>query len=458
VTCVSGSDCWAVGYFSNGTVVQTLTEHWNGTSWSIVSSPNTSTTDLDTLRGVTCISGSDCWAVGYYSNNSGIPNQTLTEHWNGISWSIISSPNIGTMRSNYLYGVTCTSTAQCWAVGNNQDVGAFIEQWNGSAWSVATSPSIGFGANSQLNGVSCASGLDCWAVGYYLPTSGPSQTLSEHWDGTSWSIINTGSLRAQVLQGVTCASGSDCLAVGYYFSTHGPSQTLTEHWDGVSWSIVSSPNTSATQLNDLLGVTCTSTAQCWAVGHYNNGSIDQTLIEEYTLTIPPLTGIASRMNHGGAGAFDIDLPLTGMRGVECRSSTSLGAGNYAVVFTFVNNVTSCGTAGTTGGSVSSGPNPNQCTENLTNLPNAQYTAVTLNNVLDSLGNTGNVSAPMGVLLGDVDASGRVDSTDVFQVRQQTLQNANSSNFRMDVDASGRIDSTDVFITRQQTLTSLPSSP
>jgi hypothetical protein len=62
---------------------------------------------------------------------------------------------------------------------------------------------------------------------------------------------------------------------------------------------------------------------------------------------------------------------------------------------------------------------------------------------------------MGVLLGDVNASGRVDSTDVFQVRQQTLQNANSSNFRMDVDVSGRIDSTDVFIVRQQTLTGLP---
>jgi hypothetical protein len=62
---------------------------------------------------------------------------------------------------------------------------------------------------------------------------------------------------------------------------------------------------------------------------------------------------------------------------------------------------------------------------------------------------------MGVLLGDVNGSSRVDSTDVFQVRQQTLQNANSSNFRMDVDVSGRIDSTDVFIVRQQTLTALP---
>jgi len=94
--------------------------------------------------------------------------------------------------------------------------------------------------------------------------------------------------------------------------------------------------------------------------------------------------------------------------------------------------------------------------NLTGVTNAQVVTVSLANVTDSVGNfSGAVSAPMGVLLGDVDASGRVDSTDVFQVRQQSLQNTNSSNFRMDIDESGRIDSTDVYMTRQQTLTSLP---
>src|SRR5437870_1813411 len=91
---------------------------------------------------------------------------------------------------------------------------------------------------------------------------------------------------------------------------------------------------------------------------------------------------------------------------------TLGAGNYTVVFTFVNNVTNCGTAGTAGGSVTSGPNPNQCTENLTGVPNAQYTTVTLNNVLDSQNNTGNVAATMGVLVGDATADGTVNSADI----------------------------------------------
>jgi hypothetical protein len=65
---------------------------------------------------------------------------------------------------------------------------------------------------------------------------------------------------------------------------------------------------------------------------------------------------------------------------------------------------------------------------------------------------------MGVLLGDVNASRRVDAADVSLVRQQTLQTVTTSNFREDINASGRIDAADVSIARQQTLTSLPSTP
>jgi hypothetical protein len=94
------------------------------------------------------------------------------------------------------------------------------------------------------------------------------------------------------------------------------------------------------------------------------------------------------------------------------------------------------------------------TINLTGVSNAQTLNINLTGVSDGM-HSGDVSIPMGVLLGDVDGSGRVDSTDTFLVRQDSLQTANPSNFRADVDTSGRIDSNDVFITRQQSLTSLP---
>ena len=67
------SDCWAVGYYIVDAVSnlnQTLIERWNGTSWKIVNSPNTSATQSNLLYGVTCGSTPDCWAVGYYYNAS----------------------------------------------------------------------------------------------------------------------------------------------------------------------------------------------------------------------------------------------------------------------------------------------------------------------------------------------------------------------------------------------------
>jgi hypothetical protein len=69
--------------------------------------------------------------------------------------------------------------------------------------------------------------------------------------------------------------------------------------------------------------------------------------------------------------------------------------------------------------------------------------------------SGAVSIQLGVLLGDVNASRRVDAADVSLIRQQTLQPIDSSNFREDINVSGRIDAADVSIARQQTLTSLP---
>jgi hypothetical protein len=182
----------------------------------------------------------------------------------------------------------------------------------------------------------------------------------------------------------------------------------------------------------------------------------------YDLVTPPvqLLSVVSTKVHSSQGTFDIDLPLTGNPGIECRSGGANG--DYTLVFTFSNRLTSVGGASVSSGSgsvSSSNIDSNDAHNyivNLTGVTNAQVITVSLANVTDSAGNFSNtVSTQMGVLLGDVDGNRRVDSTDVFQVRQQSLQTTNSSNFRMDVDESGRIDSTDVFIVRQQTLTSLP---
>jgi hypothetical protein len=295
------------------------------------------------------------------------------------------------------------------------------------------------------------------------------QTLAERWDGSLWTIVaspNISPAQQNVLFGVICTSPTECWAVGFYLAgdagvVNAFFQTLIERWDGATWAIVTSPNTSPTQNNILYGVTCAAGWDCWTAGHYIT-TVPQTLTEHYTAPSPPpvpLNAVVSRKAHGSAGAFDIDLPLSGNSGIECRSGGSKG--DYTMVFTFANTLTSVQRASVSNGigdvtSSAIGSDAHQYLVNLTGVTNAQVITVSLANVYDSAGDGSSaVSATMGLLLGDVNASHRVDAADVSLVRQQTLQPVTSSNFREDINASGRIDAADVSIARQQTLTSLP---
>ena len=138
-------------------------------------------------------------------------------------------------------------------------------------------------------------------------------------------------------------------------------------------------------------------------------------------------------------------------GIECRSGGANS--NYTMVFTFNNSITSCGIASS--GTVSSGPDANQCTVQLTNVPNAQYTIVQLTGVTDNNANTVNAAGTMGVLVGDVNGNKTVDGNDVSAVQSNTRQPVNSTTFRSDVNVNGVIDGNDVSLTQGQTRTSLP---
>src|SRR5439155_23584200 len=159
-------------------------------AWSIVPSPNTSTTQNNELDRVTCTSASDCWAVGsyYIIDSPGSTSQTLIEHWNGTAWSIVTSPNISATH-NFLNGVTCASASDCWAVGayNTDSVGGWrtlIEHWNGTAWSIVTSPNTSTTGINVLGGVTCTSASDCWAVGaYFTDGSRDDRKGSAFWKG-----------------------------------------------------------------------------------------------------------------------------------------------------------------------------------------------------------------------------------------------------------------------------------
>ncbi len=187
----------------------------------------------------------------------------------------------------------------------------------------------------------------------------------------------------------------------------------------------------------------------------------RTRIGNFRIPSPHLVSVVSRKTHGSAGTFDIDLPLSGTRGVECRSGGATG--DYTMIFTFPNNVTAVANASVTCGSVSSsavGPNSKQYTVNLTgeNVCNGRYVTVRLTGVVDSSGATFDTAQTMGLLFGDVDANGVVDGNDVSATQSQSGIAVGASNFREDVTVNGLINSSDTSFVQSKTRTALPSPP
>ena len=177
VTVVSSSNFWAVGSYSpDSSSTLTLIEHWNGLKWSIVSSPNPVPSN-DGLDAIAAVSSNNVWAVG--ANN--LDGEPLIEHWDGLQWNIDTSPNTG--GGSDLYGVTTVSSTAIWAVGyssasNPNRLQTLIEHWNGINWSIIASPNLS-GDNFLFSVTRVLGTNKVWAVGQNRNNAGPSYALTE---------------------------------------------------------------------------------------------------------------------------------------------------------------------------------------------------------------------------------------------------------------------------------------
>jgi hypothetical protein len=166
IAVVSASNIWAaVGAPGGlGNASTTAFEHWNGSTWSLVIGPGLGSS-YGSISSLAVVSANDIWAVGTsrgFARRS--PILPLTEHWNGSAWSIVSTPALSTS-SGFLSGVTALSTSNVWAVGGNYNGSPVVEQWNGSAWNLVSVPTSSSVANNQLSTVASLYGGTVLAVG-----------------------------------------------------------------------------------------------------------------------------------------------------------------------------------------------------------------------------------------------------------------------------------------------------
>jgi hypothetical protein len=299
VRCLPAANCWAVGYYVKNHADLDQLLHWNGRKWSTAAAPTpggTLANDFNELFGVTCTSASNCWAAGQYGafvdTSQLILNQAL--HWNGKRWSLVSTPQPGGKAESdvsSLQAIRCNSASNCWAVGDDGNLGMSTVhlsdealRWNGRKWSsVAILTLTGASDLDSLIGLTCTSAANCWAVGErQTPSVITNRAL--HWNGTKWSAVTTpnpdgtGSKASNILFDTFCSKPSNCWAVGNFGSeTSGPGSIKNEalHYNGTKWTTVATPDpvgTASGDTNELNGVRCTAAASCWAVGNIQDGA------------------------------------------------------------------------------------------------------------------------------------------------------------------------------------------
>jgi len=258
-------DIWAVGRYNSGrpptvTGRDTLSLHWDGTSWGIEPTPNPTWAGADffTLEDSAAVSSDEVWAVGYAEDFASLKSTTLVERWDGTAWRIVRSPNPGGPQDpNMLWSIDVASATEVWAVGEaGYPERALILRWDGSRWR-----NVPNRCAAPLAGVDVRTATDIWAVG---------SSTTCHYDGSSWRVVPSPQPRprfneiACVLADVSAFRPDDVWTSGYRVIEQGENLydlSIVEHWDGSRWTL--NPVVPGQYLG---GIQALSATDVWAVG------------------------------------------------------------------------------------------------------------------------------------------------------------------------------------------------
>jgi sugar lactone lactonase YvrE len=287
VSCVREAACAATGVTAAFYEVQ-MAEIRPETTMGIQSTPTPAGATHVLLSGSSCAASTACIDVGSYHNSSGTI-VSLADSWNGFEWKTQTTPNPSGARETELHRVSCTGTSlsACTAVGfyknSSGTIVTLAERWNGSEWKVQATPNPNGARESKLTGVSCTSATSCSAVGFYKNNSNVIVSLAESWNGSEWKVQATpnpsGATKTQLL-GVSCSASTACTAVGTYANGSAETLSLAESWNGTEWKVQTTPNPAGGKAVELSAVSCPAAGSCTAVGSYTNSSSNPTSLAE----------------------------------------------------------------------------------------------------------------------------------------------------------------------------------
>jgi hypothetical protein len=135
---MTASQCFAVGSMTINAARASIIEEWDGASWHAVNQA------LDGwLTSVSCPSAAMCMATGKILLTGGPLSQAIADVRTGSSWEQTAVPEPSAATPTYetgppgfgLAAVSCLSASDCWAVGSAPSASAMgqrvlVEHWS----------------------------------------------------------------------------------------------------------------------------------------------------------------------------------------------------------------------------------------------------------------------------------------------------------------------------------------
>lgn len=281
VSCPSSGFCMASGAYIGTSGTTGFVERYESGKWKEVTPSLPVGASQNELDRVSCPTTSMCMIAGAYASGSEV--LPFAEKWTSAAGtSAEATPYPAASKDSALIGVSCVSTTECMAVGysgkSSTSLAALSDRWSGGTWAQTTNVSRSGFSSARLWGVDCLSGaaVSCTDVGWGT-SSGVELAIAEEWTKLGgWLEVATKSpgSKVNVLAGVGC--GKTCIAVGYATSTE--PEVLIEHLEGATPTL-ETPAT-LTGYSKLSGISCQAgKSECMAVGYYFNGSETKTLAE-----------------------------------------------------------------------------------------------------------------------------------------------------------------------------------
>jgi hypothetical protein len=265
------STAWAVGYSYDGNLAtyRTMTQRYNGSSWSIVSSPNASATGYSQLNRVDATSAGNVWAIGYDTQAG-----SLVERYDGTRWATTSSPAGVALR-----GLDVVSPTEVWVAGYSGSA-ATVARWKDGTWTTRYTQATTGRHLTVFEAVAVDASGQVWAVGWdrdYNAPGRPVSSLVVHFDGSSWAREDSPNpANRNTLNDVVALANGDVLAVGVAQDTSGggitPRSLMLRKPRGGTWSSLTVPKGEAGSQDQLLSVAAVSSTSVWSVGYYSSPS------------------------------------------------------------------------------------------------------------------------------------------------------------------------------------------